>query len=346
MLYATTRNLNDVQTAHKAIHRECAADGGLYAPFHMPRFSQEEIRAFADRSYGQNIAVILNQFFSCSLSGWDVEFAIGRNSMKLIHVQHRVVVAETWHNSQWKFDHVVQTLSDRIRREEIGGKPTDWMKIAIRIATLFAVYGEMLHSRDADADDLLDVAVTTGDFSVPMAAWYSREMGLPIGNIICGCNANGGVWDLLHHGELPTGDIAVRTCTPEADFAVPRDLERLVHGALGTEETLRYLECCRRGAMYTLTEDKLKILSNGIFSAVISDSRVGTIIPSVYHTNKYIFGPYSALAYGSLMDYRSKTGEGRTALLLSERSPVCDREFVAGVMNTIIPDLNERMNII
>ncbi len=346
MLYATTRNLNDIQTAHKAIHQECASDGGLFVPFRMPKFSEKEILSFSERTYGQNVALILNHFFGCNLSGWDVEFAIGRTPMKLAAVQHRVIVAETWHNTQWKFDYVLQILSDRIRREEVGAKPTDWMKIAVRIATFFAVYGEMIRSGELEPGAVVDVAVTVGDFSVPIAAWYSREMGLPIGNIVCGCNANGGVWDLLHHGEMPTGDIAVHTCTPEADFAIPKDLERLIYGTLGTEETMRYLSCCRSGTIYSLTEDNLETLRSGILSAVISDSRVGTIIPSVYHTSKYIFGPYSALAYGSLMDYRAKTGESRTAMLLSERSPVCDREFVAKVMNTIIPDLSAKMNMI
>ena len=223
--------------------------------------------------------------------------------------------------------------------------PTNWVVIAVRIAVLFATFGHLLATEQVEPHALLDVAVTTGDFSGPMAAWYAREMGLPIGNIVCGCNANGGIWDLLHRGEMATGGISTKTITPEADVVVPRNLERLVFEKLGLDETQRYLDCCHRGGVYALTEEQFEPLRKGLFAAVISDSRVGSIIHSVYRTSNYVFGPYGALAYGSLLDYRAKTGESRTALLLSDRSPICDSEQVANAMQVPVAELIKRINI-
>ena len=157
-------------------------------------------------------------------------------------------------------------------------------------------------------------------------------MGLPIGNIICGCNSNGGFWDLLNRGEFSTGDIVTDTSTPEADIVVPRNLERLICATLGVEETKQYLLCCSKGRTYRLSEDFLQILGKGLFAAVISDSRVASIIPGVYHTCGYVLSPYAALAYGSLQDYRAMTGHTNPALLVAERSPAKNRQQVSQLL--------------
>lgn len=345
MLYATTRSKSNIETAYKSIHLDCAADGGLFTPFRRTKFSTEEILALKDRSFGQNMAEILNHFFGCGLTGWDVEFAIGKAPVKFQTITHRIFVAESWHNSQWRFDHVVQMLSDRLCGDAAGAEPANWTAVAVRIATLFATYGQLLATDQIQPHAELDVAVTTGDFASPMAAWYAREMGLPIGNIVCGCNANGAVWDLLNHGEMATGGICAKTITPEADVVVPRNLERLVFETLGMEENLRYLDCCRRGGVYAVADEPLELLRKGLFAAVISDDRVKSVIHSVYRTSNYVFSPYSALAYGSLLDYRAKTGESRPALLLSERSPICDRDQVAKAMQVPVAELIKRINI-
>lgn len=344
MLYAATRSKNDVETAYKTIHQDCCNDGGLFVPFRMPSYTLSEIAVLAEKSFGQNVADILNTFFSAGLTSWDVEFAIGRTPVKLDAISHRILIAELWHNSQWRFDHLVQAMSDRLRTENQGADPTNWVQIAVRIAVLFGTYGLLLAGGQTEVKAVLDVAVTSGDFAMPMAAWYARQMGLPVGNIICGCNANGSVWDLLHKGEMSTSDLAVKTCTPDADIALPRNLERLICGTLGYNETASYLDCCRTGALYVPREENYEKLHNGMFVSVISDERVRSSIYSVAGTSGYVFGPYSALAYASLLDYRAKTSESRNALLITERSPSCDVELVADFMQVDVPEVFRRIS--
>lgn len=344
MLYAATRSKNDVQTAYKTIHQDCCADGGLFMPFRMPSYSISEIVALGDKTFGQNVADVLNVFFPCGLSAWDVEFAIGRMPVQISGISHRILIAECWHNSLWRFDCLEQALSDRLRTENQGAAPTNWVQIAVRIAVLFGTYGLLLSSGQVEVNLALDVSVTSGDFAMPMAAWYARQMGLPIGNIICGCNANGCAWDLLHRGEMSTTELAAKTCTPDVDIALPRNLEHLICAALGNEQAQRYVDCCRTGSMYAPGEENFEKLRSGMFVSVISDARVQSSIYSVARTSGYVFGPYSALAYASLLDYRAKTGESRNALLITERSPSCDVELVAQFMQVDVPEVFRRIS--
>lgn len=345
MLYITTRNSVDVHTTYKTIHTDCAPDGGLFLPFSMPQLDYKAIEALKDKSCGQNMAEILNLFFTVGLTGWDIDFAIGRNAIQNVSINNRLVISEMWHNSHWRFDHLVQSISDRIRKECAGETATNWVEIAISIASLFGIYGMMLSVGQVNPRVPLDIAVASGNFTMPIAAWYAREMGLPIGNIICGCNANGNVWELLHRGHMNPSAIASRTCTPASDIVVPRNLERLICGTCGQQELERYLECCCVGTMFQANEVTFEKLNAGFFASVNSDSRVASVISNFYRTNHYVLSPYSALAYGSLSDYRSKTGESRTALLLSEFSPVRDDRFVAGAMDISVPELEKILNL-
>ena len=102
--------------------------------------------------------------------------------------------------------------------------------------------------------------------------------------------------------------------------------------------------CCRTGALYVLTGENMEKLHQGMFASVISDERVRNSIYNVAHTSGYVFGPYSALAYASLLDYRAKTSESRNALLLTERSPSCDVELVAKFMQVDVPEVFRRIS--
>lgn len=341
MLYRTTRGKHDVVTAYKTVHADCYVDGGLFLPFRMPQVNKVQIAEWTDCPPTQIIANVLNELFSCELTAWDVELAIGRKPIRMTTVGRQIVAGELWQGSREDVTALVQALSDRIGGN--GETPTNWMEIAVRIALLFASYGMIQRTLALKGYQKLDVAAATGDFAMPIAAWYAREMGLPVGNIICGCNVNGGFWDLLNRGEFSTGDRAVPTWTPEANMIVPRNLERLIHGVLGVEENKRYLLCCSQGRTYTLSKEQTEMLNGGLFAAVISDSRVATIIPGVYRTRSYVLSPYAALAYGSVQDFRATTGEENPTLLIADRSPVKDGALVSRLLRIKEPDLRKRV---
>lgn len=347
MLYVTTRDKNDAFTAYRALGEDRGPDGGFYVPFQLPHFDREQINELKNKSFGQNVADILNLMFSARLDGWDVDFCIGRYPTRQVAMSHRIVFAELWHNPDMDFARVVRNLTSRIRGiEDTTGEPSNWAKIAVYIAVLFAVFGELEQGNDVDCDRPVDVAVPTGDFSVPMAVWYAREMGLPIANIVCGCNENSSAWDLLHHGQIHTDAVAVKTATPDCDFAVPAELERLISAVLGTKEALQFLDTCAAGKVYKPPVLQFEDLRRGMYAGVVSKQRMESLISSVYRTNTYILDPYTALAYGSLQDYRTRYAESRTALVISTCSPICSAQTVSNALGITREELSDRLNMV
>lgn len=324
MLYVTTREKYDAFTTARTLASSSGPDGGLYLPYKMPLLTAEELESLGNQTFGQNVAAMLNRFFGCGLTSWDVEFSIGRYPVKLTNLGQKILVAECWRNLEGSYGKLERLLSARICRK--GAKDvtvTSWLRIAIRIAVLSAVFGEL---RRAGFADSVDLALPDGDFSLAMAVWYCREMGLPIVNIIVGCGDGSDAWDLLHNGHLSSCNM------PE--------LERLIYGTLGIEAAQRV----GRGESITLRPDQLQILRRGIFSAVVSAERRDGAIPNVYGTNSYILEPQAAVAYSALMDYRARTGESRVALIVEDTSPADHADSIAAALGLSAEKVKELLD--
>lgn len=341
MLYVTTRSNRDVYTAPRTLADDRGPDGGLYVPFRMPVLEDNQLNKLGKQSFGQWMADILNLFFSVRLTGWDVDFCIGRNSCKVNSMNYRLFIAEVWNNQEWDFQWTVKQLCKRLECENVS----DWARMAIRVGALFGVFSELRRCDCWDGRQPLDVAVPAGDFSAPMAAWYARHMGLPVGTIICACNENSNPWDLLNYGQMHTDSAVINTLTPEGDHGVPTDLERLICAVLGHDEALRYSAVNRSGRMYNLDTESAELIRKGMFAAVVGSKRMQSIIPSVAKTNNFLLDPYAALAYGGLQDFRAKTGEVRPTLIMMEKSPSRSVDVVAKAMGMPVRQLKEQYHL-
>lgn len=337
MLYVTTRNNRDAYTAQRALREDCGPDGGMYLPFHAPCFSPEDLQALAGKPFNQRIADMLNLLFGTRLTGWDVDFAIGRRSVQLQTLRQRVVMAELWRNPQWDFGQTVRSLTTLLTKDA-SVAPGDWVQVAVRISMLFGIFGELCQ---AGFDQRMDVCMVSGDFRAPISAWYARQWGLPIGSLICCCNENQGLWDLICHGQLRTDAVSVPTAIPEADVALPRDLERLIYACGGVSEVHRYLDVCRRGGTYCPGDALLAQLRSGLYVNVVSSERMRTTIPSVLRTHGYLLSPSAALVYAGMQDYRAKTGRTGLCLILTEKGPLADGDILSAFLGISQEELRQ-----
>lgn len=337
MLYVTTRNNRDAFTAQRALTENRGPDGGLYLPFREPSFSPEELAELLEQPFNQCVAQVLNLLFRKGLTAWDVDFAAGKNPVRLKELGQRIFVAEAWHNPRWCYDSLVSSLTLRLRTE--NREPGNWVRIAVGTAVLFGIFGQLRQAGVGSAD----VCMVAGDFSLPISAWYARRWGLPIGNIVLCCNENNNLWDLICHGQLRTDAVSIPTGLPEADVALPVDLERLVYGCGGALEVERYLDACSRGRMYCPNDAVLSKLRKGLHVSVVSSQRLDSTIPSVYRTHGYLLSPGAALAYAGLLDYRARAGQIRYAVIFGEKSSALDAERISRALGISPEELKEKM---
>lgn len=345
MLYRTTRTNNDTYTAARALSENRSPDGGFFVPLKFQPLTRSELRKLAEKSFSQNVADVVNLFFSTQLDSWAIEFAIGRYPVKTGSISSREMVAETWHNPVWKFERLARGIEKAIRQsDEVCEVPTDWLMIASRIAVLFGIFGEFLRQGKVSADEPIDIAVPCGNFSAPMAVWYAKRMGLPISTILCCCNDNNGPWKLLHKGEIRTDAAPVQTAAPNCDHVVPAGLERLIFANLGVNAANEFAEVCRKGGSFYLEPEQQKKLRDCMFVPVTGQRRLESAVKSLYNSCGYPADAYTALCYSGILDYRSVTGEGRQVLIISEESPMYTLPFLARCMEVSPQELKKRMN--
>lgn len=307
MLYLTTRNKADSYTAHRVLRFEAAPDGGMFMPMHVPRQSPQELRSFAAMPLGDAVATILNLFFGSRISGWDVDFAIGRQCVTLDAIGHRAMVSETWHNPSYSHDYTVQRLFELV----CGGKaplrkPNTWFYTAVDIAFLFGLYGRLCRGEIFN----FDIAVQSGDLRLMLAVRYAQKMGLPIDKVILGTMDGDGLWELFSFGDYPSA-----AKTP------PQGLEGLLWMEFGYEAATRYLEAVDLKKTYRLPANRLEIFRSGVFPAVVGERRTADVADRVRRTNQYAMDNAVACAFGALQDYRAKSGEKKNTLLLSLEPP-------------------------
>ena len=313
MLYATTRSKTDTYTAHRALMEDKAPDGGFFVPFRMPMAQADKLK---DYTFSEAVAEILNLFFSTGITPWDIDCCIGKTAAKVLAMPHRVLLVQLWNNPKGDYTYICDKLYEKL----CGDKPseiTNWTSIAIRIAVLFGI-SALLSKMGFDSFDL---TINTGDFSIPMAAWYGRKMGLPSGTIICACKDNSAAWDFIHRGEMNTAMTLVQTATPQLDVANPVGVERLIYETFGIDEVKKYLDATAHKRTYQIRPDMVQQISQGMFVSVVGKDRIESVVGSVYRSNNCVLDPYAALSYGSLQDYRAKTGESCPTVILWEKNP-------------------------
>ena len=328
MLYLTTRNKFDTYTVYHTLNHDTAPNGGLYFPFRLP---QVHIDSMKGKSFCECVATVLNLFFSARLTGREVEFCVGRYPIRMQNAHQKICIAQLWRNLDGSYSKMERRLAAKICNDpEMKGSVSSWVSIGIRIAVLYGVFAEMQPDSSAET---VDVAVPAGDFRLTMAVWYARQMGLPVGNIVCACDHESTLWDFLRLGELRTG----------SKDPANTELERLICGTLGAKAAEVYSAVREKDGVYTLNADQTKTLNNGIFAAVVSEDRLSNVISNVYRTSSCILDPVTAAAYGGLMDYRARSGESRTALLLADQSPADFEGVVCNAMNISATELTNRM---
>lgn len=331
MLYVSTRNHCDTYTAARTLTMDTASDGGLFVPFQMPTLSIDTLQGM---SHAAAIGYVLGLFFRVQLTEDDITQCIGSSAFTVKTADRKVSVAQLWNTAHRTFHEIEYGIYRKLCRDVAPcDHTTAWPKIAICIAVLCALCAELA------GKDTLEVAVNAGDFIDPIAAWYCRKMGLPIGKIICSTNENGGLWELFTYGQASCGASVRKTVMPELDVTLPHQLERLLFGLYGQSEATRFAKCMEQGSMYKITSAEQ--LSEGFAVSVVSTQRVNSVIHKVYSTNGCILDTYSALTFGGLQDYRATSGEIRPTLILSTYSPVIHKEAVAQALSIPVRKLSE-----
>ena len=171
------------------------------------------------------------------------------------------------------------------------------------------------------------MCVPTGNFGNILAAYYAREMGVPIEKLICASNANNVLTDFLRTGVYDRNRTFYNTMSPSMDILISSNLERLLLAITQDDGEVRgYMEQLKETGRYEVSErvrDKLQKLFCGY---CCDDAETQQIIGAIYRKFGYLIDPHTAVAFSALEQYRTETGDETPAIVASTASPFkfCD----------------------
>ena len=320
MLYSTTANSNITFDPSVPLVQNFTENGEIYVPQAFPILHQDAISSLCNKTFGQNVADIINLFFDSELTGWDVDFSIGRNTTRYATLNGKLLIVESWHTPDDHLEYITNRLYTTLCKEDAAKSPTEWFRICIRIALLCAMFGELLRQDALQLSRTVDLALPGDDLVMFLAAFYAKKMGLPIDSLIVTGTQNKAFWNLIHRGDIY---LSARS----ADIAVC--VERLIHATLGSVAAHKFRQVFRQGQVFRIEEDLLSNLNSGIFCIITGSERAKQTINSVYRANQYILDPDAAICIGGLQDHRARRGKQKLTVIISEQSPRLHLDYIS-----------------
>ncbi|NLL78987.1 MAG: threonine synthase [Clostridiales bacterium] len=182
-------------------------------------------------------------------------------------------------------------------------------------------------------DEPVNVVVPTGNFGNILAAFYAKNMGLPIAKLICASNDNKVLYDFFQTGEYDKNREFVLTTSPSMDILISSNLERLIYRIAGNdaEKNAGFMAELNGDGKYSITDDMKAQLAD-FYGNYATETETAEKIKELYEKTGYVIDTHTAVAAVVYDKYKAANGDGNTTVIASTASPY---KFTRSVMNAI-----------
>ena len=210
----------------------------------------------------------------------------------------------------------------------------NWGRVLPQIVYYISAYCDLLKQGAIQMGDKLNVCVPTGNFGDILAAYYARQMGLPLGRLICASNKNNVLTDFIETGVYDRNRPFYHTISPSMDILVSSNLERLLHAyTYGDAPAVRgYMEQLAETGRYEVSEGVKRCLAREFAAGFCDDVQAKETIGRTWKEKAYLIDPHTAVAVNVLEQYRAQSGDDTPALVVSTASPY---KFPAPVLEAL-----------
>ena len=194
-------------------------------------------------------------------------------------------------------------------------------------------YASLLRQGQIQNKETINVVVPTGNFGNILAAYYAKQMGVPIGKFICASNENKVLYDFFCTGCYDRNREFMLTNSPSMDILISSNLERLIYRIAGNdaEKNRNLMENLAQKGHYEITED-MKAALGEFYGNYASEEETAEAIKNLYEKTGYVMDTHTAVASSVYEKYRKETGDTTKTVIASTASPF---KFTRSVMNAI-----------
>lgn len=219
-------------------------------------------------------------------------------------------------------------------------------RLVPQIAYYVYAYAQLLKQGEITDGEEIDVVVPTGNFGNILAAYYAKNMGLPINKLVCASNENKVLYDFFEGGTYDKNRDFILTTSPSMDILISSNLERLIYRLAGEDAAVcaDMMKALGSAGKYDITEQMKQQLGDFV-GGFASEAQVAETIRAYYEKEKYILDTHTAVAAAVCQSYLSsvlstngaasttaKADRARKTVIASTASPY---KFTRSVMEAI-----------
>lgn len=217
-------------------------------------------------------------------------------------------------------------------------------RLVPQIAYYFWAYARLVASRQISFGKPVNVCVPTGNFGNILAAYYAKEMGVPIGRLICASNQNNVLSDFLSTGVYDRNRPFHLTTSPSMDILISSNLERLLFELSGRDpgEVCAMMANLAKSGRYALPTNMLLKLKTFMSGDWASEEQVSGQIAATFQEDKYLSDPHTAVALSVHARYQEQTGDRTPTVIAATASPYKFGKAVASALfGPAVADLDD-----
>lgn len=194
-------------------------------------------------------------------------------------------------------------------------------------------YAQLLKEGRIEDGEKINVVVPTGNFGNILAAYFAKNMGVPIAKLICASNENKVLYDFFKTGVYDRNREFVLTSSPSMDILISSNLERLIYitADADADRNAAFMQSLSKEGRYEITA-KMRSKMADFYGNFASEQETADTINDLYKKTGYVIDTHTAVAATVLGKYRKETGDPAKAVVASTASPF---KFTRSVMNAI-----------
>lgn len=194
-------------------------------------------------------------------------------------------------------------------------------------------YATLVKRGEIKAQDPINVVVPTGNFGNILAAFYAKQMGLPIHKLICASNENKVLYDFFQTGTYDRNREFILTSSPSMDILISSNLERLIYRLTGNDaqKSKELMESLSSDGNYEITSQMREQLKD-FYGNFASEEETAAAIKKIFEDEGYLMDTHTAVAASVYEKYKKDTEDTTPTVIASTASPY---KFTRSVMDAI-----------
>ena len=215
----------------------------------------------------------------------------------------------------------------------------NWGRLVPQIVYYISAYCDLLADGIIENGDPINIVVPTGNFGNILAAYYARQMGVPVKTLVCASNANNVLTEFLQDGVYDRNRPFFTTTSPSMDILISSNLERLLFHLAGDDDArvCGWMTQLKETGRYTVEAD-IKEKLHTLFAAGCCDDNATKATIAKTWQDGYLCDTHTAVAVNVFEAYKAATGDTTPTVIASTANPYKFSKAVLAAVTGKEPD--------